>query len=331
MAEKKPTKVSIQAAVTDSSLSIGIKSRALAALARLIGGLIGIPAAMLERIEDRINNQADRVALIQDAAAKRIGVAVLNDEDVKKVIAELALASQLAPIVNRAQVAKLTVEELRNDIGSDGPQAAQGTNEEVDEDWLNHFGAYSERASSDHVRQLWAKVLAGEIRHAGSFSLTSLRLLSELDREMATTFESEVKYRIDNAAILKPKTTEMVGQRLESLTFLSEVGLLQAIDPVGGVVRPFSPNNNGVTFLQEQHLLLYMKLQQKFDMDIIPLTRAGRELATILPPANPEAVLEQVGIAIKDNVVSMEIRVILEKSANSFRTVPLKILKAESQ
>ena len=37
---------------------------------------------------------------------------------------------------------------------------------------------------------------------------------------MAKTFECEVKYRIRNSEILKPKIEEMKGERLKSLLFL---------------------------------------------------------------------------------------------------------------
>ena len=49
---------------------------------------------------------------------------------------------------------------------------------------------------------------------------------------MATTFQREVKYRVNNEFILKPTISEMRGARLESLAFLEEVGLLQPIDAI---------------------------------------------------------------------------------------------------
>ena len=329
MTEKKPSEVSIQAAITKSNLSVSARSKAIAAFDRLLGGLIGIPAAWLERIEDRIHNRANRESIIQDAAANRISAAISNDEELSKVVAELALSSQLVPIVNKARVAQLTVDELLRSTGGTDSQTDQDDSEDVDEDWLNHFATYSERASSEDVRQLWARVLAGEIRRTGSFSLTSLRLLSELDKRMATTFEREVKNRMMNAEILKPKIEEMHGSRLASLTFLEEVGLLQTIDSVGGVVRTISSDSDGRGFLREQHLLLVLESQKPVEFPVISLTRAGSEIASILPPVDPQAVLEQVGRAIRDKVTSMEIRRIVDKTGTRYNTAPYKILKAK--
>src|SRR5208283_1459027 len=55
---------------------------------------------------------------------------------------------------------------------------------------LNIFERYAEDASSETMRALWARVLAGEIRRPGQFSLRTLRFMSELDATTAKLFES---------------------------------------------------------------------------------------------------------------------------------------------
>ena len=63
------------------------------------------------------------------------------------------------------------------------------------------------------------------------------------------------------------------------------------------------------------------------NMPIIPLTRAGQEIARILPPADALEVLERVGNAISDMVISMEIRRIVGKTERRIMSFPLKTLK----
>ena len=328
MKEEKSKEVSVKAAITDSSLSVSTRSRAIAALDHLLGGFFGIPAAWLERIEERIRNQTRSESIIQNAAAKRMKTAIANEEEVSGVVAEMALCSRLVPIANKLRVTELAVDALLTHRTSNESQDRQEGEGNVDQDWLNHFATYAERASSEGVRQLWARVLAGEIRRTGSFSLSSLRLLSELDQRMATTFQNEVKYRVRNDYILKPKIEEMKGARLESLSFMEEVGLLQSIDAIGGVARKISPGSDGKGTLRENNLLLLMEMRRPVELSIIPLTRIGREIATILPPADPLMVLERVGEAIRDKVTSMEIRRIVQATNGRYVTAPLKTLKA---
>ena len=326
--DRNSSEVSVQVAITDSSLSINVRSRAITAFDRLLGGFVGIPAAWLERVEDRIRNRTVRESTIQKAAANRMKTAILNDEEISTVVADMALCSRLVPITNKVRVAELAVDELLASADTES-QAGRDDGGDVDDDWLNHFAAYAERASSERVRQLWARVLAGEIRLTGSFSLSSLRLLSELDQQMALTFKEEVEHRIGNAAILRPKQEEMKGDRLTSLAFLEEVGLLQTIDHIGGVVRQISPNRDGRGFLVERNLMLSMEIRDTVKLPIISLTRAGRELVSILPSADPLEVLERVGSAIEDKVISMEIHRIVGKTGQDLLTSHLKTLKTK--
>ena len=324
---QRRNEVSVRAAITESSLSLAARSRAIAAFDRLLGGFIGIPAAWLEQIEGRIRDRTVRESTIQDAAASRIQRAILNDEEVSQLIVDIALSSRLAPIANKLRVAELAVDELLGQVKDTEPEAGETEPDNLDEDWLNHFGAHAEKASSDGVRRHWAKVLAGEIRRTGSFSLLSLRLLSELDQRMATIFQREVQYRIDDASILKPPLDEMRGARLESLAFLEEVGLIHSIDAVGGIAKLIAPGIDGRGILREQDLLLVMEMSDPIQLKIIPLTRAGREIASILPPADPLAVLERVGRAIADRVISLEIRRVLDTTERGLVTKPIKVLK----
>ena len=58
--------VSIRAQLDATGLTVGGKSRALAAADRLLGGLVGIPAAYLEGVRARVEARgAGRLALIQ--------------------------------------------------------------------------------------------------------------------------------------------------------------------------------------------------------------------------------------------------------------------------
>jgi hypothetical protein len=80
--------------------------------------------------------------------------------------------------VNREAVAKLAIEDLTEESpepSTPGPS----------DDWMNVFETYAERATSDTLRQHWARILAGEIRRPGSFSLLTLQLMSVLDHGLA--------------------------------------------------------------------------------------------------------------------------------------------------
>ncbi len=270
----EPGEVSLQASITESGLSFAARSRTITALDRLVGGLFGIPAAWLERKEAEIRNRSSIEAAIQDVSPELAGP-ILTDAQADALVAEQALLSQLTPLINKIRVAERAVAVLSQENLADEEAGADDDPGPLEQDWLTHFASYAEKASSEEVRNLWAKVLAGEIRKTGSFSLSSLRLLSELDHRMATTFQREMKHRIGDNAILQPKQAELQGNRLEDLSFLEEIGLIRSIDPIGGVAKQIHAQSNGKGYLREKDLLLLMEFPSKVELKIIPLARAG--------------------------------------------------------
>lgn len=60
--------------------------------------------------------------------------------------------------------------------------------EPVDEDWTARFFSYAEDISSEEMQELWARILAGEIKRPKSYSLRTLDILRNLSKEEAEVF-----------------------------------------------------------------------------------------------------------------------------------------------
>ena len=60
---------------------------------------------------------------------------------------------------------------------------------EPDPDFVSMFFNYAQNVSSEQFQILWAKVLAGEVKHPGSVSLHTLRILRGLDKHTAECFK----------------------------------------------------------------------------------------------------------------------------------------------
>lgn len=59
----------------------------------------------------------------------------------------------------------------------------------VDVDWVSEFFNAVANVSSEQMQQLWGKLLAGEIKQPGSFSLRTLETLKKLSQKEAHIFE----------------------------------------------------------------------------------------------------------------------------------------------
>ena len=71
--------------------------------------------------------------------------------------------------------------------------------EPVDEDWITRFFNKASDISTDEMQVIWGKVLAGEIKQPGSYSLRTLDILSNLSKKEANVpfghFETETSKR----------------------------------------------------------------------------------------------------------------------------------------
>jgi hypothetical protein len=299
--EKDPLagEVSVSAKVDETGLTARAKSRAVVALDRLIGSVVDIPAAWLETRAHRIRQQDQVRDQLVEAHAQAAVVRLKQLPDVGEHTLKLFLKDQKRKQLNRDSIAFLTMEELSLPPPRPLGPAAQGEGTmqdgDISEDWLNLYSAHAENASSEHLRSLWAKILAGEIRRPGAFSRTTLRAVSELDREIAAMFQSKVIDRLQGRMILKPK--DLKRQELMDLSFLEEVGLLQQVN--GMINLTLAPVPDGNVYLPNGRSLLRIKSGAFIQVPIILITRVGREIASILPTEADEAPLRKVAQTLR--------------------------------
>jgi hypothetical protein len=94
---------------------------------------------------------------------------------------------------NKAAVARVAIEQLGADPGTtDAPS-------EIEDDWLKFFARFAEDKSSEELQTLFGKILAGEIKRPGSFSLRSLQLMALISRRDAADIITFLSYVIGAA------------------------------------------------------------------------------------------------------------------------------------
>jgi Protein of unknown function (DUF2806) len=209
--------VALKAHIDRSGLTVGGKSRALAAFDRLIGGLVGWPAEFFEgkRAQAQARAEAREAMIRADAAAALKQFDGMSE--VGQVTMERFLREEYHKQDNRAAVAMHANEHLlalpppaTATAQSGAETGAQDADPpELDEDWINIFSGYAERASSERLRELWGRILAGEVRKPSSFAPTTLRVIAEMDAEIAREFQ-EV-YRLSVRVCTRNNPTVCVG------------------------------------------------------------------------------------------------------------------------
>jgi len=317
--------VTVIAKLEENGLSASATSRAIAGFDRLVGSLFDVPAAYFEGVAGRARERnAVREAVIQAAGKQVVCDDAIIQAEATRLLRNVS-AKQFRAAENKAAVAQETLELLSEATVLDDEE----TTAQIEDDWLNVFERHAEDASSEQLRELWAKILANEVRKPGQFSLSTMRVVAELDRKIAELFEKHVATVFGNTFLPLPRRLE--GELLAELNMLEEVGLFSSVASNLSAQITFE---NGVGTVEEADLLLQLNRQGKTEIQVksAKLTRSGSELLRILPTRNSQRILENLFEHLNGEVDQATLLRITDRmNANQVRTMPLKVLKNGNQ
>jgi hypothetical protein len=190
---------------------------------------------------------------------------------------------------NRAAATKVALEDLdTNASATDAPS-------EIDDDWLNFFARLSEDKSAEELQRLFGKILSGEIRKPGSFSLRTVQIMSTISKQDAELVSNLLSYAVHEMVIPFDITVGQTKMPLDGeRVLLEELGVAGHPCSIGGMSFPLTvmPSSRGALMASHRAVLVDNKMQQSVDIRISGqlLTGTGRELLKISnsPPTDIE-------------------------------------------
>lgn len=253
---------------------------------RLIKGGADYAAVMIETaISERRSKQAAKEETrraITAAAAQQIQA----DPALRQRAAEYFLAEYIHKQRNREVVVELALEQLQYQPASEERPTAEPP--PLDEDWLSGFARVAENATSDRARRLFAKVLAGEIRQPGQFSLFTLDFLERMSQREADMLVQIAPFVVSDMFIRTARIDRLVS--FEQQSKLAALGILAA-NTVGGITasstRPLqiveSVGSRAITLLvgTRQVLLVSAPTEQSIILPCSLVTEMGQELLSL--------------------------------------------------
>lgn len=141
---------------------------------RLIGSAGNIPIAWMDRISQGYRDDTAVISSFKERVGDEVTAMTLDDPNFMKHVKDGFIAKLYRHQANKEAIVIKAVEDLQ-----DNPLIDDGS--EPSDDFMNKFERYAEDASSDDLRQLYAKLLVGEIRNAGSISPATLHFVSMLE------------------------------------------------------------------------------------------------------------------------------------------------------
>lgn len=243
------------------------------ALSRLIGAAVEIPAGLLDEQAQKIKDRTEaRSKVMQSIAAKAAELAVADPAVMERGLHSL-LGKAYREQENREDVAKKAAEHLQADpppADSEGPS----------DDWMNVFEDRAAKASSEDLRELLSRILAGEVRRPGSFSLSTMHLISILDQPTAQKLAKLAPYVWDGSTVLK--TTIDAVLPYSELLELEDIGLITTGAGMLTVQKEATPTGMVGFFKESLAVVGHFEGPNKRSFPAYSISRSARELIAVM-------------------------------------------------
>lgn len=274
-----------------ANLPAPVKTSLAQAFNNLLGGLTAIPAAWVKRPAQAMEDVTVGRSTVAAILAKGVAEEALKDPVIMQAAAEIYLPTTVRKAKNRVQVAQRAAEHAA-ETETNGAQAAP-----PDDDWMNAFMRLAEDASSEQLQDLFGRILAGQVVRPGSFSLATLRAVSELDGVIAQDFSLVWTKSVGKAVDYGTEFHQ--GDWFDRWKRLAEAGLMAPTE-TARFLPPYSDdvNGNGLwTPLDAGGSFLNVHFPQhcQAKWTHIAFTRVGCQIGSILAPPNYESNMRKVG------------------------------------
>lgn len=277
-----------------------IGKEAAKALSSLVGSALKVPDAYFSGIATGITSDANAKAKIKEMLAAEIGRKASVDDALIDRMARRWLGDQIGKQLNREAVAVEAVADLGE---SPAPEDAA-----IDDEFLARFSAYAENATTEQMQKLFGRVLAGEIRKPGTFSLATLHTLSMIDQKVAKAVEEAAPWVL--SGFLPTGGAFASGEKFAIASILEEAGLCYS---PASRTRDLKPQDGVIVLAFESRHgspVLYINTDKpSFQPVITPITTVGKQVFGLITPARSPEDLREVAVALAEThgVTSVEL------------------------
>ena len=217
------------------------------------------------------NADAESYAAIKKAETEtEVQLLKLQGED---KIAQYVLARNKQKVENVEEIVSKAKQQFAPD--------EQVSEEPVEKDWMTRFLNIAEEVSDDDMQNIWARVLAGEIKKPKSYSLRTLEVLRNLSKEEAALIMKVSNYQI---ALDLLSTEDFAVSFMDQIT-LDDIGVICGEQ----LVRTYKiPSKGKISFeLNKQVLInIYAPTGVKIELKGFKMTKAGIEIIGLIQEHN---------------------------------------------
>jgi len=184
--------------------------------------------------------------------------------------------------------------------------AQEPPEQSVDDDWLFRWEEYAGKASHETLQGLWGRILAGEVKSPGQYSLRTLDFLRILSQPDAKLIELMAIFVVDGFIASNQKAyISDKGLSFDKLVYLQEIGILSGV--TGGLAKKYQGTAGmGFTLRMVSHgkkviFVSHSDSSKEIEIPIFEVTKIGNEIIKIGNFDPDIDYLKAVGKEILDN------------------------------
>lgn len=252
-----------------------------------------------DAMRTKAQGQADSTRLIASAQAEARshfpikGQSLQGEVNITKEIESRLAFQEQKRQSNLGSVVRLAAEDL-------GGKEVE--NHTVDPDWAARFFADVQDVTSEHMQQIWAKILAGEVERPGRTSLHTLSILKNMTQRNAESFENLSRFVFSDAIFTNEKYTKNLIEfpTYETLIEMESYGLIA--HPTGLVkVLDITPEGSIIISGHTAYRICHENTFKQLEIPATPLSPQGREIFNLVNPEINEDYLRAIAKFMNDN------------------------------
>lgn len=292
----------IEMAVT--GIPAPVRKNFFKAFGQLCTAAVDVPVTWLEGKASEIKATSEaRIKIIQQEG-KKISESIDVPAQYIQKASEKFASKIIREQINLDDITYRTAKELSANQPKDNQESTKEA-PPISDEWLNKFEQHARVKSSEEMKIIFSKILSGEIKQPGSFSMRTVELISQLDNQAAKIFQNLCNitsgmylgdYLFDARVVslsgnAASNSLSEFGLNFSNLNVLQEYGLI--ISDYNSYIQyaPIIANDNNQVAaslkLGNKFYGFLPKDRSKYDAELkvngVGLTNAGRELYKIIP------------------------------------------------
>ena len=251
------------------------------------GGLTTPVSILVEKIANAFGRHFDpqQTVRMAEAEAKAYQIVELGKADTDTRVAELRHRAA-ARFANEEMTKQANMESIIEKASKYVTDDAKP--EDMEDDWIRNVLDKCRIVSDDDMKNLWARILAGEANNPGSFSRRTVNLVADLDKRNAELFWNLCRFVWTVQGRIEPlifdehhEIYNHYGITFDSLAQLETLGLIRFGGVAGFKLMGLPQTTVALYYGRPVSLVLKKNSENDLETGKVFFTEAGHQLARI--------------------------------------------------